>query len=65
MGKIDERNTPLFNLKRDYKFDLDRNSGLNKTFLERCRDSVADNLPQWIVGTHYRYDYRIISYSRS
>jgi hypothetical protein len=51
MGKPDERGTPLFNLKKDYKYDIDRNSGLYKSFFEKFRDSTVDNLPQWIVGT--------------
>lgn len=51
MGKPDSRNTPLFNLKKDYRYDIDRNSGLKKNFYEKFRDSIIDNLPQWIVGT--------------
>ena len=51
MGTPDERNTPLFNLKKDYKYDIDRNSGLYKNFFEKFRDGIVDNLPQWIIGT--------------
>jgi len=27
LGSIEERNTPLYNLKRNYRYDVDRNSG--------------------------------------
>jgi len=51
LGKPDERNTILFNLKKDFKYDIDRNSGLYKTILEKFSDSVINNLPQWVIGT--------------
>lgn len=51
MGSPDERDSPLFNLKKNYKYDVDRNSGFYKGTLEIFKDSIIDNLPQWIVGT--------------
>ena len=50
MGSPDERNTPLYNLKRNYRYDIDRNSGFYKGTLEKFRDSIIDNLPEWTVG---------------
>jgi hypothetical protein len=51
MGSPDQRNTPFYNLKRNYRYDIDRNSGFHKNLIEKFQDSIIDNLPQWIVGT--------------
>jgi len=51
LGNITQRNTPIFNLKRDYKYDIDRNSGLYKNFFERFKDNVSENLSSWVIGT--------------
>jgi hypothetical protein len=51
MGSPEKRDSPLFNLKKMYKYDVDRNSGFNKGLLEKFRDSISDNLAQWTVGT--------------
>jgi len=43
MGSPEKRETPFYNLKRIYKYDVDHNSGFNKKPLERFRDSIIDN----------------------
>jgi hypothetical protein len=51
MGSPDERNTPLYNLKKNYRYDIDRNSGFYKGTLEKFRDSILDKFPEWTIGT--------------
>ena len=51
MGSPDERNTPLYNLKKNYRYDIDRNSGFHKGQIEKIRDSIIDKFPEWTVGT--------------
>jgi hypothetical protein len=51
MGTIDRRDSPLYNLKKLYKYDVDRNSGFYKNWMEKFRDSVIDHVPEWTVGT--------------
>lgn len=51
MGSIDKRDSPLYNLNRNYKYNIDLHSGFYKTTLEKFRDSIIENLPEWIVGT--------------
>ena len=51
MGTIEIRDLPLYNLKKLYKYDVDRNSGFYKNWTEKFRDSVIDHVPEWTVGT--------------
>jgi hypothetical protein len=51
MGSPEKRDSPLYDLKKIYKYDVDRNSGFKKGLWEKLRDSVTDNLAQWTVGT--------------
>ena len=51
MGNPDEPKTPLYNLKRNYRYDIHRNSGFHKGKVKKFQDSIIDNLPQWAVGT--------------
>jgi hypothetical protein len=51
MGRPTKRDSPLYDLKKIYKYDVDRNSGFNKGFWEKIRDSITDNLAQWTIGT--------------
>ena len=50
MGRIDEIDSPIYNLKKNYGYDLDRNSGFYKTNWEKFRDSIYDKTPEWIIG---------------
>jgi hypothetical protein len=49
MGNPKKRDSPLFSLKKMYKYDVDRNSGFYKKWYQRIKDSMIDNLAQWIV----------------
>jgi hypothetical protein len=51
MGNPKKRDSPFFNLKKIYKYDIDRNSGYYKKATEKFRDSIVDNSAQWIVGS--------------
>jgi hypothetical protein len=50
IGSPEKRDSPLFNLKKMYKYDVDRNSGFNKGYLEKFRDSIYDKSAEWIVS---------------
>jgi hypothetical protein len=50
IGDITKRNTPLYNLQRNYGYNVDRNSGFNKKWWEKIRDNIFENFPQLIVG---------------
>lgn len=50
MGDTETRDTPFFNLKKIYKYDVDRNSGYYKDWKEKFRDSVVDKLADWTLG---------------
>jgi hypothetical protein len=51
MGNPDEPNTPFYNLKRNYRYDIHRNSGFHKGQIEKFRDSIIDKFPEWTIGT--------------
>jgi hypothetical protein len=50
MGSLQEKDSPIYNLKHLYRYDVDRNSGKNKRFLEKFRDSIYDKSADWVVG---------------
>ena len=50
MGSLEKRESRIYNLKKNYRYDIDKNSGFYKNRIEKCHDSVMDKLPQWIVG---------------
>ncbi len=50
MGTYEKRDSPLFNLKRIYKYDIDKNSGYNKDWKEKFRDSISDKFAEWTLG---------------
>ena len=51
IGSPKKRDSPFFNLKKIYKYDVDRNSGYYKKNREKFRDSIIDNSAQWVVGS--------------
>jgi hypothetical protein len=51
LGSTEEKGTPIYNLKRIYKYDVERNSGFNKRLWEKFRDSIFDKGAEWTVGT--------------
>jgi hypothetical protein len=40
MGTTEKQDSPLYNLKRIFRYDVDRNSGFNKGFWEKFRDNI-------------------------
>ena len=51
MGTTEKRDYPLSDLKKIYRYDVERNSGFNKGFWEKFRDNISDNAAQWTIGT--------------
>jgi hypothetical protein len=43
MGNINKINSPIFNLKRNYGYDVDRNSGFYKSPWGKVIDSIIEN----------------------
>ena len=50
MGSPEKRDSPIYNLKKTYGYDLDHNSGFYKSTLERFRDNISNNIAEWTVG---------------
>jgi hypothetical protein len=50
MGNPDEPNTPFYILKRNYRYDIHRNSGFHKGQVEKIRDTIIDKFPEWTVA---------------
>jgi hypothetical protein len=50
MGSLRKVNSAIYNLKRNYGYDVDRNSGFYKNPWEKFRDSIIDKSAEWIVG---------------
>jgi hypothetical protein len=50
MGSLDERESPFYNLRKLYKYDIDHNSGFYKDWKEKFRESVSSKLAEWTVG---------------
>jgi hypothetical protein len=50
IGAVNERNSVAFDLKHFFRFDIERDSGLNKTFWERTRAKL-DDVPLEVTKT--------------
>jgi hypothetical protein len=50
MGSPEKRDSPLYNLKKLYKYDVDRNSGFYKNWTEKFSEAIVDRLAEWTVG---------------
>ena len=50
LGDINKRDSLLYNLRRNYRSNVDRNSGFNKKWWEKIRDSMIENTAQWTIG---------------
>jgi hypothetical protein len=50
MGSQSEINSPIYNLKKNYKYDVEKNSGYYKGIREKFKESVADKLADWTLG---------------
>jgi hypothetical protein len=51
MGSLDLIDSPIFNLNKLYRYNIDRNSGFNKGFWEKMRDSIVEKTAEWTIGT--------------
>ncbi len=50
MGNTEKEDSPLYNIKKNYGYDINRNSGFNKKWWETIRDSIVDKTAEWTVG---------------
>jgi hypothetical protein len=50
MGSLEKRDSPIYNLKRNYKYNIDLHSGFYKTQWEKFRDSITEKSAEWIIG---------------
>jgi hypothetical protein len=50
MGSPDSRDTPLYNLRKNYGYNVDHNSGFNKKWPEKILDSIIEDTAKWIIG---------------
>lgn len=50
MGSQSEIDSPIYNLKKNYKYDVEKNSGYYKGFREKFKESVSDKLADWTLG---------------
>jgi hypothetical protein len=50
VGDPEKRDSPLYNLKKNYGYDINRNSGFNKKWWEIIRDNIVERTAEWIVG---------------
>jgi hypothetical protein len=50
MGSPEERDTPLYNLNKNYGYNIDSHSGFYKKWPEIIRDSFKEKATEWIVG---------------
>jgi hypothetical protein len=46
-----KKDSPLYNIKKNYGYDINRNSGFNMKWWETIRDSILENTAGWILGT--------------
>jgi hypothetical protein len=50
MGNPEKRDSAFYNLKKMFKYDVDRNSGFYKKWYEKFRDTIVDKSAEWTVG---------------
>jgi hypothetical protein len=50
-GDIEKKDSPLYNIKKNYGYDINRISGFNKKWWEIIRDSILENTAGWVLGT--------------
>ena len=49
MGSRDEKDTVIYNIMKNYRYNLDRNSGFYKKWWEYARDSIRENSVVWLT----------------
>lgn len=50
MGSLKERDSPIYNLKKNYKYNVDLNSGFYKKPLEKAKENIKENSIIWLVS---------------
>jgi hypothetical protein len=50
-GDMEKKDSPLYNIKKNYGYDINRISGFNKKWWEIIRDSILENTAGWVLGT--------------
>jgi hypothetical protein len=48
---MEKKDSPLYNIKKNYGYDINRNSDFNKKWWEIIRDSILENTAGWVLGT--------------
>jgi hypothetical protein len=48
---MEKKDSPLYNIKKNYGYDIKRISGFNKKWWEIIRDSILENTAGWVLGT--------------
>jgi hypothetical protein len=48
---MEKKDSPLYNIKKNYSYDINRISGFNKKWWEIIRDSIIENTAGWVLGT--------------
>lgn len=48
---MEKKDSPLYNIKKNYGYDINRISGFNKKWWEIIRDSILENTAGWVLGT--------------
>lgn len=49
MGSLEKKDSPIYNLKKNYGYNVDVNSGFYKKWWEYARDNIKENTMIWIV----------------
>jgi len=48
---MEKKDSPFYNIKKNYGYDINRISGFNKKWWEIIRDSILENTAGWVLGT--------------
>jgi hypothetical protein len=48
---MEKKDSPLYNIKKNYGYDINRNSGFNKKWWEIIRGGILENTAGWVLGT--------------
>lgn len=49
MGSLKELDSPIYNLRKNYKYNVDLNSGFYKKPLEKAKENIKENSIIWLV----------------
>ena len=48
---MEKKDSSLYNIKKNYGYDINRISGFNKKWWKIIRDSILENTAGWVLGT--------------